>query len=128
MKTNYRASFAFLLFTFTLSAFAQSDVRISSTWQVQKYEISATLPQSEADRNLVVRAKIDVKNVSSQPASTLTLRIGSSAEVTAVNINGSTVDFTKGEEKINSAISLQRIVLRIPSVQPNGTVSATVDY
>ncbi|MGB7208704.1 MAG: hypothetical protein WBD27_08590 [Pyrinomonadaceae bacterium] len=128
MKTNYWAGFAFLLFTYTFTTFAQTDVRISSTWQVQKYDISATLPQSEADRNLVVKAKIDLKNVSGQPASTLTLRIGSSAEITAVNINGSTVDFTKGEEKINSATSLQRIVLRIPSVQPNGTVSATVDY
>lgn len=128
MKTIHRAIFAFLLFTFTLSAFAQTDVRISSTWQVQKYDITATLPQSEADRNLVVKARIDVKNVSAQPASTLTLRIGSSAEITGVDINGATVDFTKGEEKINSATSLQRIVLRILSVPPNGTVSVTVDY
>lgn len=108
--------------------FAQTDARISATWQVQKYDINATLPQSDTDRNLLVKAKIDIKNVSNIPASTLTLRIGSSAEITAVNINGASVDFTKGEEKINSAVSLQRIVLRIPSVQPNGTVSATVDY
>ena len=128
MKTTYRAIFAFLLFTFTLPGFGQTDARISATWQVQKYDMNATLPQADTDRNLVVKAKIDIKNVSGSPASTLTLRIGSSAEVTAVNINGSTVDFTKGEEKINSATSLQRIVLRIPSVQPNGTVSVTVDY
>ena len=128
MKTTYRAIFIFILFTFTLSASAQTDVRISATWQVQKYDLNATLPQTDADRNLIVKAKIDIKNVSSSPASTLTLRIGSSAEITAVNINGASVDFTKGEEKINSAVSLQRIVLRIPSVQPNATVSATVDY
>ena len=127
-KNTYRAIFAFLLFTFTLPGFAQTDARISATWKVQKYDVIATLPQSEADRNLVVKTKIDVKNVSAQPASTLTLRIGSTTEVVAVNINGSTVDFTKGEEKINSATSLQRIMLRIPSVQPNGTVSVTVDY
>ncbi len=111
-----------------MSASAQTDARISATWQVQKYDINATLPQSDTDRNLLVKAKIDIKNVSNIPASTLTLRIGSSAEITAVNINGASVDFTKGEEKINSAVSLQRIVLRIPSVQPKGTVSATVDY
>lgn len=111
-----------------VATFSQDETRISATWQAQKYDISATLPQSEADRNLAVKAKIDVKNVSAQPASTLTLRIGSGAEITAVNINGSTVDFTKGEEKINSATSLQRIILRIPSVPPNGTASVTVDY
>ncbi len=119
---------ALLLFLTALSAVGQTDARISATWQVQKYDISATLPQSEAERNLVVKAKIDVKNVSAQLASTLTLRIGSSAEITGVNINGAIVDFTKGEEKINSATSLQRIVLRIPSVQPGAAVSVTVDY
>ncbi|MBC7900462.1 MAG: hypothetical protein H7070_10465, partial [Saprospiraceae bacterium] len=90
--------------------------------------IRATLPQSDADRNLVVKAVIDIKNVTAQPASTLTLRIGSSADVTAVTINGSPIDFTKGEEKVNSATSLQRIVLRMPSVQPNAAVSVSVDY
>jgi hypothetical protein len=106
----------------------QDDTRPSATWQVQKYDISATLPQTDADRNLTVKAKLDLKNVSSRPASTLTLRIGSAAEITSVNIGGAAIDFTKAEEKINAATSLQRIVLRIPSVQPNGTVSATVDY
>ena len=128
MNTMYRAIFAFLLFTFTLPASAQTDARISATWQVQKYDINAVLPQADTDRNLSVKAKIDIRNVSSAAASTLTLRIASSAEVTAVSVNGTTVDFTKGEEKISAANSLQRIVLRIPSVQPNGTISATVDY
>ncbi len=128
MKIINRSILTFLLFALNFTAFSQTEARISSTWQVQKYDISATLPQTEADRNLLVKAKIDVKNVSGQPASTLTLRVSSSAEIATVTINGATVDFTKGEEKVNSATSLQRIVLRIPSVQPNATVSAIVDY
>lgn len=123
-----RIAFALLLFTPVFTVAAQDVPRISSTWQVQKYDFSAAMPTSEADRNLAVKAKIELKNVSAQPASTLTLRIGSSADVTAITINGATTDFTKGEEKINSATSLQRLVLRVPAVPPNGIVSATVEY
>lgn len=118
---------AFVL-TFALSAAAQDDTRPAATWQVQRYDLAVTLPQTEADRNLVVKAKLDLKNVSARPASTLTLRIGSGAEISAVNVGGSPVDPTKAEEKINSATSLQRIGLRIPAVQPNGTIAVTVDY
>lgn len=109
-------------------ASAQDEMRPSATWQVLKYDIAAALPQTDTDRNLTVKAKLDLKNVSSRPASTLTLRIGSGAEITSVNVGGATIDFTKAEEKINSATSLQRIVLRIPSVQPNGNSSVTLDY
>lgn len=116
------------LIIFTVSIAAQDDTRPAATWQVQRYDIAATLPQVETDRNLVVKAKLEVKNVSARPASTLTLRIGSAAEIAAVNAGGATVDFTKAEEKINSATSLQRIVLRVPSVQPNATLAVTVDY
>ncbi len=121
------SSFLFLLLVWG-GATAQDDIRPAATWQVLKYDISATLPQGEADRNLTVKARLDLKNISSRPASTLSLRIGSAAEISSVTVGGSAIDFTKSEEKINAAISLQRIVLRIPSVQANGTVSATVDY
>lgn len=128
MKKSRILSFAFLLFSSYFAVFAQDDTRISATWQVQKYDINATLPQTETDRNLAAKAKLDIKNVSSRPASTLTLRISSSAEVSAVTVNGASVDFTKGEEKITEGSNLQRIVIRIPSVQPGAIVSATVNY
>ena len=112
----------------SVTALTQDDTRPSATWQVQKYDISVTLPQAEADRNLTAKAKLDVRNVSGRPASTLTLRIGSAADVTSVNVGGAATDFTKAEEKINAATSLQRIVLRIPTVQPNAAASVTVDY
>lgn len=129
MKKPNAAILAFLFLIFVQVTFAQDvDTRPTATWQVQKYDIAVTLPQGEADRNLAVKAKLDVKNVSGRPASTLTLRIGSSAEVATVSVGGTNVDITKAEEKITSATSLQRIVLRVPSVQPNGIISLSVDY
>ena len=118
-----------LVFAFVavLSGLAQDDARISATWQVAKYDITATLPQAETDRNLTAKAKLDLTNVSARPASTLTLRISSAAEVFAINVNGSQVEFTKSEEKVGTG-ALQRIVVRIPSVQPGGAVAAVVDY
>lgn len=128
MKTFNWAITACLLFLPALYIVGQDDTRPSATWQVQKYDIAATLPSVDTDRNLSVKAKLDIKNVSARPASTLTLRIGSAAEVTAVNIGGAATEFTKAEEKINSATSLQRIVLRVPAAQPNAVLAVSVDY
>ncbi|MDQ3321490.1 MAG: tetratricopeptide repeat protein [Acidobacteriota bacterium] len=121
-------TFAFLLFTFAFSASAQDESRASKTWEVQKYDINATLPQSESDRNLAVKAVLNVKNVSNRAASTLTLRISPNAEVSSVKINDATADFTKGEEKIGSLGALQRIVVRVPAAQPNMNLNVAVDY
>lgn len=98
------------------------------TWQVQKYDITATLPQTETDRNLTAKAVLTLKNISSSPANSLTLRISQAAEVSAVTVNGASADFSKREEKINEASSLQKISIRIPSVQPNANITATIDY
>ena len=106
---------------------AQDDTRPSATWQVAKYDITATLPQTDTDRNLTSKAKLDLKNVSARPASTLTLRINQAATVSALMVNGSPADFTKSEEKLGTG-SLQRIVVRVPTVAPGGSMSATVDY
>lgn len=128
---NYFAKI-FLVFSFVavycVCGFGQDTTVASATWQVQKYDINATLPQSDTDRNLTVKAVLTLKNVSSNPASTVTLRISPSAEISAVNVGGATADFTKREEKINASASLQRILIRIPSVAPGGSVTASVDY
>jgi hypothetical protein len=120
--------FAVIVALLATVASAQGDTRLSATWQVQKYDLGVTLPTAETDRNVIVKAKVDVKNISVRVASTLTLRISPSAEISAITINGSTVDFTKGEEKINAGNSLQRVAIRMPSVQPDATISAVVDY
>ncbi len=118
--------FAFLL-TFSFSVLAQDESRASKTWEVQKYNITATLPQTEMERYLSAKAVLTLKNVSGNAGSRLTLRISDKAEVSAVRINDATADFTKGEEKIG-ARNLQRIIVRLPSIQPNASFSAAVDY
>ena len=106
-----------LLFLFLLNlllsqfVFTQDDTRVTATWQVQKYDIAVTLPASETDRTLVSKASVTVKNVTSQPATTLSLRISPGAEVTAVSVGGATADFTKREEKVGVGGSLQRLML-----------------
>ena len=129
MKPLAVVAVALLLSFGSHSGFAQAgdDTRVSATWLVQKYDIAATLPAGDADRNMTAKAKLDVKNVSSRPAGTLTLRISTAAEVSAVSVNGAGNEFTKGEEKTGTG-SLQRILVRMPSVAPGGTVSLSVDY
>ena len=126
-RISFLLALIFVLLNASSAIIGQTDTRISATWQVVKYDITATLPSSETERNLVAKAKIDLKNVSSQPASSLTLRISPSAEVSGVTINGSTADFTKGEEKVGTG-ALQRIAIKVPAVQPGGSLSASVDY
>ncbi|MGH9818683.1 MAG: hypothetical protein ACRD43_00835, partial [Pyrinomonadaceae bacterium] len=128
---NYFAQIFFLtsfVLLYCVYGFGQDTTAASATWQVQKYDISASLPQTDPDRSMSVKAVLAVKNVSTSPASTVTLRISPNAEIAAVNVGGSVADFTKREEKINAAASLQRIVVRIPSVQPGAEVSVSVDY
>lgn len=119
--------YAFLIFTYAISVFAQDESRASKTWEVQKYDIAATLPQTETDRFLTVKAALDLKNVSGAAGSRLTLRISDKAEVSAVRVNNAAAEFTKGEEKIGSR-NLQRVVVRVPAVQPNQTFAVAVDY
>ncbi len=120
--------YAFLLFIFTISVFAQDESRASKTWEVQKYDITANLPNSETDRYLNVKAVLDLKNVSGSAGSRLTLRISDKAEVSTVRVNQATAEFTKGEEKIGSNRNLQRILVRLPSIQPNTNFSVAVEY
>lgn len=105
----------------------QDDTRVSATWQVQKYDIAATVPQSETDRNLAVKAKVEARNASARPASTMTLRISPAADISAVTVNGTASEFSKREEKTGTG-SLQQIVVRMPSVAPNGNVAVEVTY
>lgn len=108
-----------------MSAAAQS-VGASATWRVQKYDLRVTLPPS--GRVVPVRAELSLTNVSAAPATTLTLRLSPSAEVTSVKVNQSVADFTKNEERASGAVSLQRIGIRLPSVPAGGGVAAVVEY
>lgn len=128
MKKIFNLTFAFLLLAFTFSVFAQDDSRASKTWEVQKYNIAATLPPTETDRYLTVKANLDLRNVGAVAGSRLTLRISDKAEVFAVRVNNTATEFTKGEEKIGGNRNLQRIIVRVPSVQPNAIFNVAVNY
>ncbi len=117
-----------LLSIFTSLINAQNEVRVARTWEVQKYDIIATLPQSETDRNVAIKAVLNVKNASGSPASTLTLRINQNADISAIKVNDAAADFSKREEKITSASSLQRIIVSLASVQPGASINVAVDY
>ncbi|MDQ3799398.1 MAG: tetratricopeptide repeat protein [Acidobacteriota bacterium] len=120
--------FAFCLFNFALQVSAQDEnVRASAAWQVKKYDITATLPTA-ADRFLTAKAVLNLQNVGNGAGSRLTLRVSPGAEVSAVTVNNSTAAFTKGEEKLGTSRTLQRIIVTLPSVQPNGTTTVAVDY
>lgn len=125
---NKPLSFIYLLLTCALAASAQTETRLATTWQVQKYDISATLPQADTDRYLNATALLTIRNVSANPASTLTLRISDKAEISAVKINGAATDFTKGEEKIGGNRSLQRVLMRMAAVPAGAAVPVEVAY
>ncbi|HMS11011.1 MAG TPA: hypothetical protein PKE66_16105, partial [Pyrinomonadaceae bacterium] len=91
------------------------------------YDIAASLPSSESDRSLTAKATIRVRNVSERPATSLTLRINQSAEITSTSVNGSNIDAAKSQERLGGA-TLQRIALRVPAVPAGGELTAVVDY
>jgi hypothetical protein len=105
-----------------------ADARISATWQVQKYDIRVNLPADERSRNADVVSTVEVRNVSGRPATSLTMRISPAAEVGSVKINGSAVEPNKSEEKLGGGLSLQRLVMRLPSVAAGANVTAEVTY
>ncbi len=127
-KLLFIFTFAFVLYTFVFSAFAQDESRALITWQVLKYDLTATLPQVETDRNLTVKAILNLKNVSNDAASTLSLRISSNADINNVSVNGAKADFSKREERINTNANFQKIVIRVPATASSQTLSATIDY
>lgn len=105
----------------------QAPAKTSQTWSVQKFDIETTLP-ADSSRSVPVKAILTLKNVSTRPASTLTLRITPAADITAVRLNDANSDFSKNEEKINSATSLQRILLRFGAIAPGAVATAVIDY
>lgn len=116
-----------LLFTaFSLAASAQTQG--GAVWQVDKYDIDVDLPQTVDGREAVIQATLVVKNVSSSPASTMTLRISPSAKVSAVMVNGTPHDFSGGEEKLAGTRTLQRVVLRLPPVRPTTSAQISLTY
>ncbi len=118
----------FLVFASASASLPQSEaVRASRTWEVRRYSIQAVLPDSDADRGVGVLATLELSNVSQSPASSLTLRISPTAEVSEVSVGGVRSDFSRGEEKVGAG-SLQRISVRGVSVAPGARLEVRVAY
>src|SRR5687767_13988335 len=121
------AVLAAIVLSFSHSLFAQDTARISATWQVERYDITAQLPAAETDRSLSVKARMDLRNVSPGPAGSLTLRISPNANISSVAVNGNAAELTKAQENVGSG-TLQRISMRIPPVAAGAAATAVVDY
>jgi len=108
-----------------LVAFAQfqDETRVFVAWQVKKYDVEVSFD----DRFLVAKATLNLQNVGNSVGTRVTLRINEKAEVSSVSLNGSSTSFTKGQEKAGVR-NIQRILVSIPSTQPGGLVTLTVDY
>ncbi|MGI8543770.1 MAG: hypothetical protein ACR2MD_09880 [Aridibacter sp.] len=120
--------FVFITLLICLSATLINSQNLSSTWEVQKYDITATLPQNFADRDLDVKANLNLKNVSGQAFSRLTLRISDQAAVSSVRVNNAAADFKNEKESIGGKGGLQKILINIPTVQPKAAFSVAVNY
>lgn len=110
-----------------IPVFGQVDNRLAATWQVQKYDLVVNLPQTDTDRAISVKATLTIKNISGKPARSLTLRISPNAEVATASINGSDIEFTKDADKIGAG-TLQRIGIRVPSVEADAGITVAIDY
>ncbi|HUF02982.1 MAG TPA: tetratricopeptide repeat protein [Aridibacter sp.] len=121
-----------VLFLFIFGGFASVTLgqgRIALTWEVVRYDITATLPDDfRANRDLDVAATITLKNVRSSAFSRLTLRISDQAQVDSVTANGTATDFSNSPETTAGARPLQRIVTSLPSVAPGQTINVAVKY
>ena len=105
-----------LITAFSLALSAQTQG--GAVWQVDKYDIDVDLPQAVDGRDAAIRATLSVRNVSSSPASTMTLRLSPSAKVSAVTVDGTSHEFSGGEEKLAGTRTLQGVILRLPPVRP----------
>ncbi|PYS86515.1 MAG: hypothetical protein DMF62_15660, partial [Acidobacteria bacterium] len=120
-------NFSYFILTLSISLFAQDTARIGATWQVDKYDLAVQMPTSDTDRNVAIKATLNLKNISAAPASTLTLRVSPNATVSTATINGSAVDFSKGQDTLGTG-TLQRLSIRMPAVAPGAAMTVVVDY
>ena len=129
MKKFSNIIFALFLIISTQTISSQVDNRAGLTWQVLKYDITATLPKNDSDRNLTAKAILNLRNTTSRSVSKLTLRISEKAEISSVKANGTITDFSKGlPEKIDGNRNLQKLSVNLPTVAANGTVLVEVGY
>lgn len=123
------AIFTILTAVLALAGTSYSQSAIKLTWEVVRYDITATVPEDfRTGRDLDVDASLTFKNISDSSASTLSLRISDQAEISSVRAGGSTADFRSSPETTGGARPLQRTVVSIPPVGPGQTATVSVRY
>ena len=101
---------------------AQGEAR--AVWQGTNFDLTVAAPNAE--RVLVARAIVSVRNVGGTAGTTLSLRINSKAEIKSVTVGSATATYQSHTETRGNA---QRLTITLPSPVPaNETVSATVEY
>ncbi|MEZ5306749.1 MAG: hypothetical protein R2684_06325 [Pyrinomonadaceae bacterium] len=118
----------FVILVVTVSApFAGAQTGL--TWKVVRYDVECELPSNYVDvRSMKCLAAIEVKNQSSRPFGTVSLRINEKAKIDSALSNGQKAEFTLGLEKINERQNLQKVQLRIPSVASNASATVVLNY
>ncbi|HYH87298.1 MAG TPA: tetratricopeptide repeat protein [Pyrinomonadaceae bacterium] len=120
-----------LLLTFCLLplcvARAQQPAEGVPAWQVLQYDINVNASgASGAERALVARAVLSVRNVGTGAGRTLTVRINPDAKIESASIGSDAARFTSGKD---ARTKLQTAQLALPaSIPPGGTITATFNY
>ena len=93
-------------------------------WQVNSFDIAATVQQAERVLNAV--ATLNATNVGGSTGRTLTVRLNKFASVKSVAVNGAASTFRPGTEPRGE---LQRVEIALPAtVAPGSSTSVTVTY
>lgn len=93
-------------------------------WQVNSFDIAATVQQAERVLNAV--ATLNATNVGGSAGRTLTVRLNGKASVKSVAVNGAAATFRPGAEPRGD---LQRFEIALPAtVAPNASTTVTVTY
>jgi len=115
-----------LLLTLILCLLVQAGAQAPATvvWQVNSFDINASVQQNERTLNAV--ATINATNVGSGQGRTLTVRLHAKASVKSVTVGGAAASFRPGQEPRGD---LQRIEITLASsVAPNSSITVAVTY
>lgn len=117
-------TFLLSIFLLCVCAHAGAQTNTPVIWQVDSFDIAATVQQDVRVLNAV--ATLNATNVGGSAGRTLTVRLNSKASVKSVAVNGAAGTFRPGTEPRGD---LQRVEIALPAtVAPNASTSVTVTY
>ncbi|HEX5887216.1 MAG TPA: hypothetical protein VFY61_00880, partial [Pyrinomonadaceae bacterium] len=117
-------TFLSLILLLCVCAHAGAQTTAPVIWQVNSFDIAATVQQAERVINAV--ATLNATNVGGSTGRTLTVRLNSKASVKSVAVNGAASTFRPGPEPRGD---LQRVEIALPAtVAPSASTSVTVTY